>query len=578
MINAAAAARALLSLVTVAKPPKLLRVAVLAATKADAVRMLPRLDLPWIDPAPFGLDSPNLHEDLNFAGVSGIVAAVDPGPGLSTLLQHLEATSHGDRPLLLLTDETRDAPWCHAFRLGVVDLVPVRRLSEPVLRSCFLELDRRPTMMRGNGAYKELGQLLAHVIVFARTGRLELKRSDGAGEVHYRWGRVVHARGVPLDDSGQPVLAPQTPWTFREEAPPLTAAEGGFESLPSIELPLVEATCEPSPVTAADVVPQDTKVLVVDDDASVLRMVHEFFHRRGFQVAAAPGGPQALQLLAQHAFDVAILDLDMPTVDGWSVLGALREDVRTWDTQVLLYSAHDHYREVLARAGPRVHAALPKTSKLVELERQVRELVVPKLAAVRQLSTRGIDETVTLTGLEQVGLGWTMLAMERQRVTGLVRGVVAQARFGLWFVEGRLVQAQATFSDGRCHGLDALRLVFAARPDALVLEPGTVPPGEGFDGHPTGSILSVVVQRLAIEQFHLGELAVKQVLAVSVNDQLYRLYAGIVPLAHRQIAQALCEANIAPSALSAHLGLPQETITLVLRDLVRRGVIHITAA
>ncbi|MDX2015516.1 MAG: hypothetical protein SFW67_35315, partial [Myxococcaceae bacterium] len=279
---------------------------------------------------------------------------------------------------------------------------------------------------------------------------------------------------------------------------------------------------------------------------------------------------------AQQAFDVVILDLDMPTVDGWSVLGALRDDVRTWDTQVLLYSAHDQYREVLLRAGPRVHAAIPKTTKLAELERNVRELVVPRVAFERRLQGRAVDGTVRLDGLDRVGLGRALALLERHHVTGLVRGDVATARFGLWFVDGRLVQAQAAFTDGRCAGLDALRLVFASRPEVLTLEPGTVPPGEGFERHPTGSILSVVVERLAIEQFHLGELAAARIAAVSVNDQLYRLYSGVVPLVHRQVAHALCEEHVSPSDLSQHLGLPQETVTLVLRDLVRRGVIRLS--
>jgi CheY-like chemotaxis protein len=554
-----------------------MRVAVLAATKAEAQRLLPRLDVPWLDPSPFGLDSPTLHEDLNFAGVSGLVVAADPGPGLATVLQHLEATSHGDRPTLVVTDEGRDAPWCHAFRFGVVDLVPIRRLAEPVLRGCLLELDQRPGLMRGSGGYQELGQLLAHVIVYARTGTLELSSSSGRGEVHYRWGRVVHARGVPLDESGQPVLAPNVPWTFREERPPLTAA-AGFEVLPSDDLPMLEAVVERPEATAADVTPGQTRVLVVDDDASVLRLVHDFLQRRGFLVTVAPGGPAALQLLAQQAWDVVVLDLDMPTVDGWSVLGALREDVRTWDTPVLLYSAHDQYREVLLRGGPRVHAALPKTARLAELERQVRELVVPKVDFERRLEGRGVDEVVSLTGLDRVGLGRALALLERHRVTGMVRGDVGPARFAVWFVEGRLVQAQAAFPEGRCSGLDALRLAFASRPQGLVLEPGTVPPGEGFEGHPTGSVLSVVVERLAIEQFHLGELAASRVVAVSVNDQLYRLYSGVVPLLHRRVAYALCEEHVPPSGLSEHLGLPQPTVTGVLRDLVRRGVIRVSAA
>jgi hypothetical protein len=255
------------------------------------------------------------------------------------------------------------------------------------------------------------------------------------------------------------------------------------------------------------------------------------------------------------------------------VLGAMREDARTWDTQVLLYSAHDEYREVLARAGPTVHDAVPKTTRLTEVERHVRELMVPRLDALRRLGQRRLEETVTLDRLGNIGVTWLLLALESTRSTCLVRGAVAQARFALWFSDGRLVQAQGVFDAGRCAGLDALRLVLASRPASVTIEPATVPTGEGFERHPTGSIVSVVVQRLAVEQHHLGRVAVSDVFAVTVNEPLYQLYASVGSPAHRRVAHALCEDHVPPGELSGRLGLPQETVTGVLRELVRRGVI-----
>lgn len=555
-----------------------MRVGVLAATRAEAETMLVRLDLPWLDCFPFGLESPSLHEDLNFAGVSALVAKVDPGPGLAMLLGHLEATNHGDRPLVVVTEDARESPWCQVFRHGVVELVPMRRLVEPVLRACLLEQDRRPGFLRGNGAFNELGQLFASVAHFGRTGTLEVRLPTGPGRLRLLWGRVHRSDGVPLDDAGAPLLPANAAWCFTEERPPPTAAAQSFEPLPS-EPPLIEAELAvAAPLTASDVQPAEVSLLVVDDDPTVLRMLRDSFSRRGFQVQAAGGGEEALQALAAKSFDVTILDLDMPRVDGWQVLGAMREDVRTWDTQVLLFSAHDHYRDVLAHCGPASHAAVPKTTRLLELERHVRELMVPRLTVERRLSARDASQTLHFDGLDRVGIGWFLLALERHHVTGTVTGSSAQARFALWFSDGRLVQAQGVFPGGRCSGLDALRLVLASRPRVLRVEDATVPQGEGFERHPTGSILSVVVQRLAIEQHHLQQLAVSRAVAVRVNEALYRLYSGIGSALQRSVAHAVCEQHVAPKDLSARLGLPQETITHVLRELVRRGVIHVEVA
>ncbi len=561
------------------KGKRLLRVAALGATREAVEQVRLHLDVPWLETWGFLADSPTLHEDLNFNGISALVAMADPGAPLQTLLRHLEATSHGDRPVVLVTDEARDAPWAHAFRMGIVELVPLRRLTEAVLRSSFLELERRPGLLRGNGSFNEFRQLFDSITRYGRTGVLELSLPNGTATLHLRWGRVLEAKGVALAPDGSPIVAENTPWLFREQAPPVTEAQREFEPLASDEPPLIDAVVDVAPViTSADVVPQQTSLLVVDDDPSVLKLMHDFFRHRGFDVRAAPGGPEALQALAAGHVDVTILDLDMPKVDGWMVLGAMREDVRTWDTQVLLFSAHDQYREVLARAGPTSHAAVPKTTRLTEVERHVRELMVPRVRVERRLASRSIDESITLEHLDRVGTGWLLLALERARVTGMLRGAATQAKYALWFSDGRLVQAQGVFEQGRCAGLDALRLVLASRPRSMVLEAGTVPVGEGFEGHPTGTVLSVVEQRLAIEQHHLGQLAVSQAVAVSVNEPLYHLYADVGSPLQRQIAQALCEQNVAPSDLSAHLGVAQDTITLVLRELVRRGVIQLSAA
>lgn len=555
-----------------------MRVGVLAPTKLDAERMLLRVDCPWLDAMPFGLDDPNLHEDLQFAGVSGLVLCFEPGDALRPVLRHLEAMGFGDRPSVLVSAHAADAPWCHAFRLGIVDVIPVRKLGEDTLRSAFLELEGRPATMHGTGAFHELPQLLTHIASFGRTGALELRLPLSLARVSYRWGRVFEVAGITVDEAGAPQAPEGTPWSFREEAPPgiSAAPQSGFEPLPSDEGPLLDAVLE---VTAADVVPQRTRVLVVDDDVAVVRLLTTYFTKRGFLATGATGGEEALHAFAEQSFDVVILDLDMPRVDGWNVLGALQEDPRTWDTRVLLFSAHDHYRDVIARAGPRAHAALPKTAKLQEIERCVRELLVPRAAFEKSLGGRAVDETVSLQGVDEVGAAWALLALERARATGMLTGETGAARFSLWFVDGRLLQAQAQAHSRaqRCSGLDALRLMLTGRPRALFLDSGTVPDGEAFSGATTSTIVTTALGRLAIEQHHLGALSVGQAVAFSVNQALYRLYADVGPLPSRQIAYALCEQSLAPSSVSEQLGVPAQTVSLVMRDLVRRGVIALTA-
>jgi CheY-like chemotaxis protein len=67
-------------------------------------------------------------------------------------------------------------------------------------------------------------------------------------------------------------------------------------------------------------------VLVVDDDAGVRDLVARTLQREGFRVATAPSGQEALRLAREARPDVITLDVLMPGLDGWSVLGALKAD------------------------------------------------------------------------------------------------------------------------------------------------------------------------------------------------------------------------------------------------------------
>jgi DNA-binding NtrC family response regulator len=67
------------------------------------------------------------------------------------------------------------------------------------------------------------------------------------------------------------------------------------------------------------------RLLVVDDEAPFRQLLANRFTRRGHAVSAAATGEEALRFGAEQAFDVAILDLRLPDLDGLAVLGELKE-------------------------------------------------------------------------------------------------------------------------------------------------------------------------------------------------------------------------------------------------------------
>jgi CheY-like chemotaxis protein len=68
-----------------------------------------------------------------------------------------------------------------------------------------------------------------------------------------------------------------------------------------------------------------TQVLVVDDEPDIIQVVSRILARAGHEVLAAADGAEAIAHLADHHVDLMILDLQMPVLDGLSVLELLRE-------------------------------------------------------------------------------------------------------------------------------------------------------------------------------------------------------------------------------------------------------------
>jgi CheY-like chemotaxis protein len=77
--------------------------------------------------------------------------------------------------------------------------------------------------------------------------------------------------------------------------------------------------------------------LVVDDAPDIRMLVREILERSGFDVVEAAGGTDALDSIDGSVVpDVVVLDVQMPIMDGWEVLSALRRRRETADVRVVL--------------------------------------------------------------------------------------------------------------------------------------------------------------------------------------------------------------------------------------------------
>lgn len=87
--------------------------------------------------------------------------------------------------------------------------------------------------------------------------------------------------------------------------------------------------------------PDIQHILVCDDEREVADLVAHLLEREGFAVRTCYAGEEALQLLISGAFDLAVLDIMMPGMDGFEVCRRLRasRDLRVADTPVIFLSA-----------------------------------------------------------------------------------------------------------------------------------------------------------------------------------------------------------------------------------------------
>ena len=83
---------------------------------------------------------------------------------------------------------------------------------------------------------------------------------------------------------------------------------------------------------------EKTKILLVDDESDVTRILSKRLGRRGYECETAANGQEAVDAMGQFAFGVIIMDVKMPVMDGMSALQIIHS--RWPKTQVILLSGH----------------------------------------------------------------------------------------------------------------------------------------------------------------------------------------------------------------------------------------------
>ena len=113
------------------------------------------------------------------------------------------------------------------------------------------------------------------------------------------------------------------------------------------------------------------KVLVVEDDESLLLLYHDELAKAGYEVILAANGKEALKQLDRAKPDLVILDIVMPVMDGMEALGRIIREYR--DVPIILNTSYPGYKDDFMSWG--ADAYVVKSGDLEELKGKVREIL-----------------------------------------------------------------------------------------------------------------------------------------------------------------------------------------------------------
>ncbi len=85
-----------------------------------------------------------------------------------------------------------------------------------------------------------------------------------------------------------------------------------------------------------------THILIVDDDKNIIELLHYHLSEAGYQVSQAKDGIEALDILRLKRFDLAVVDVMMPFMDGYSLTKEIREN---YDIPVILLTSKNQIED-----------------------------------------------------------------------------------------------------------------------------------------------------------------------------------------------------------------------------------------
>lgn len=135
---------------------------------------------------------------------------------------------------------------------------------------------------------------------------------------------------------------------------------------------------------------EDVLLLLVDDEVDFIASLSPALERRRIQVTSAVTGDEALAIARRQLFDVALIDVRMPGMEGLTLLRSLRALDR--DIEVIVLTGHPSMQDAVAGMKAGAFDFLSKPQPVEVLARRIRSAHARRLRRVRESREREVEE------------------------------------------------------------------------------------------------------------------------------------------------------------------------------------------
>jgi len=139
-------------------------------------------------------------------------------------------------------------------------------------------------------------------------------------------------------------------------------------------------------------------ILVVDDEERFLKTLSERLEMRGFEVTAASNGSDAVRIAAEKEFELALLDLKMPGLNGEQVLKLLKQNDPY--IEVIILTGHGSLESAVNCSRLGSHGYLQKPCETFELLQVLKKAYKNRVRNKMRMDEDGINRLIGQSGDE----------------------------------------------------------------------------------------------------------------------------------------------------------------------------------